>query len=144
MACVAQESQVTNEKTDTPVSVFELREVASGRIGYGDTKYHLRLLGLAADRIDELLKQLVFVEKALVELRGAAEPTEDARSIGHSMRQCLLRKQQIPDALALSALTYLDPPTEESVGPWCDNCGQDEDAHVGPELKCPPENREAE
>jgi hypothetical protein len=69
------------------------------------------------------------------------EPTEDARSIGHSMRQCLLRKQQIPDALALSALTYLDPPTEESVGPWCDNCGQDEDAHVGPELKCPPENR---
>jgi len=45
---------VTNQKTDTPVSVFELREVASGRIGYGDTKYHLRLLELAADEIERL------------------------------------------------------------------------------------------
>jgi hypothetical protein len=64
---MSDQNITSNEKTDTPVSVFELREVASGRIGYGDTKYHLRLLGLAADRIDELLKQLVFVEKALVE-----------------------------------------------------------------------------
>jgi hypothetical protein len=79
---------------------------------------------------------------AIQEIGRAAEPTEDARSIGHSMRQCLLRKQPIPDALLLSALTYLDPPSDSSVGPWCDNCGQDEDAHVGPELKCPPENRE--
>jgi len=40
------------------VSVFELREVASGRIGHGDTKYHLHLLALAADEI-ECLQRLI-------------------------------------------------------------------------------------
>lgn len=34
------------------VTVFELREVAAGRIGHGDTKYHLKLLAAAADALE--------------------------------------------------------------------------------------------
>lgn len=46
---------MTDEPLDrVEVTVFELREVASGRIGYGDTKYHLQLLAMAADEIERL------------------------------------------------------------------------------------------
>jgi hypothetical protein len=41
---------------------------------------------------------------------GRCPPDDDARSVGGAIRQCLLRKEPIPEALALEALRYLDPP----------------------------------
>lgn len=43
-----------SSKEGVPVTVDELRRVASGAIGYGDTRYHLHLLALAADEIERL------------------------------------------------------------------------------------------
>jgi hypothetical protein len=41
---------------------------------------------------------------------GRCPPDDDARSVGGAIRQYLLRKEPIPEVLALEALRYLDPP----------------------------------
>lgn len=67
------------DKLDTPVTLFELREAAKGRLGYGDTRWHLHLLGLAADRIEALEKP-------------ASEPVEGySQAYADQMRTALLR-----------------------------------------------------
>jgi hypothetical protein len=46
-----------SERKDTPVTVDELRQAASGQFGYADTEWHLHLLSLAADEIERLSQQ---------------------------------------------------------------------------------------
>lgn len=65
--------------TNEQVSIFILREVAAGRIGFGDTKYHLKLLAEAADEIERLQRDLKDLkegdERIFAQMRDAVEPT---------------------------------------------------------------------
>lgn len=94
---------MTNEKRDTPVSVFELREVASGRIGYGDTKYHLHLLGLAADEIERLSNPV-----ASPALLDALRPLFDSVPL----TPVTLNGEQVLRIVAASGRSEDEPPAE--------------------------------